>query len=480
MNEPGVVNDAGWQGAVAAPAEPVVETPAGPAPGLMATADRLGRALAGGTGLNEPKPEQPVSPAESRRKLLHLVVGLALLVGVAQILHGTRTLFVVVALFACIMLHELGHLVMAKKAGMKVTEYFVGFGPRLWSVRKGETEYGVKPIVLGGYVRIIGMNNLDPVTAEDEPRSYRSKSFPKRLSVALAGSTVHFMIALILLFTLNSVVGITQENKALMRISAIEALTTGESPAQRAGFEPGDVILTADGHRYTSFDDLKNFIQKVPGVLVVFEVERHGRRVTLAAVPADLESVTPKASDGTVDTGPAPTTAVGFLGIEPALAKERTSNPLLAAGRSVTQFGSVLKLTFKGFAAIFSPHGMNSYGHLLFGGPGAVKPADAQTRPVSVVGIVRVTSRAAKAGIEPLLTFLMAINVFVGVFNLIPLLPFDGGLVSIAVYERLRSRKGRPAYRADVARMLPLAYGVFLVLGFLMVSAVYLDIAHPL
>jgi membrane-associated protease RseP (regulator of RpoE activity) len=139
----------------------------------------------------------------------------------------------------------------------------------------------------------------------------------------------------------------------------------------------------------------------------------------------------------------------------------------------------VVKLTFKALAAIFSPHGMNSYGHLLFGGPGAVKPADAQNRPVSVVGIVQVTSRAAKAGVEPLLTFLMAIIVFVGVFNLIPLLPFDGGLVAIAVYERLRSRRGRPAYRADVARMLPLAYGVFLVLGFLMFSALYLDIVHP-
>jgi membrane-associated protease RseP (regulator of RpoE activity) len=482
MNDIGGISDAGSVVAAeeSGAAVPPGPAPSGPAPGLLATADRLGRALAGGTGLKEPMPEETLTPADSRRKLLHLAVGIALIVGVAEMLHGTRTLFVIVALFACIMLHELGHLVMAKRAGMKVTEYFVGFGPRLWSVRKGETEYGVKPIVLGGYVRIIGMNNLDPVAPEDEARSYRSKTFPRRLSVAVAGSTVHFIIALILLFVLNSVVGITQENKALMRINGIEALTTGESPAQRAGFQPGDTILTADGRAYTNFDDLKNYIESVPGVLVVFEVERHGQRLTLAAVPADLESVTPKASDGTVDPGPAPTTAVGFLGIEPALAKQRTSNPLVAAGRSVVQFGSTLKLTFRGFAAIFSPHGINSYGHLLFGGPGAVKPADAQTRPVSVVGIVRVTSRAAKEGVEPLLTFLMAINVFVGVFNLIPLLPFDGGLVAIAIYERVRSRRGRPAYRADVARMLPVAYGVFLLLVFLSFSALYLDIAHPL
>ena len=109
---------------------------------------------------------------------------------------------VVIALIVMIMLHELGHFLTAKWSGMKVTEFFLGFGPRLWSVRKGETEYGVKAIPAGGYVRIIGMSNLEEVDPADEPRTYRQQPFPRRLSVAVAGSTMHFIIAFVLLFVL--------------------------------------------------------------------------------------------------------------------------------------------------------------------------------------------------------------------------------------------------------------------------------------
>ena len=114
---------------------------------------------------------------------------------------------VILAFFVMIMLHEFGHFVMAKRAGMKVTEFFVGFGPRLWSVRKGETEYGFKAFPLGGYCRIIGMTNLEEVDPEDEPRAYRSKRFLPKLGVALAGSTMHFLIALVLIFVVLVGVG---------------------------------------------------------------------------------------------------------------------------------------------------------------------------------------------------------------------------------------------------------------------------------
>ena len=106
-----------------------------------------------------------------------------------------------------IMLHELGHFVMAKRAGMKVTEFFLGFGPRLWSIRRGETEYGVKAIPAGGYVRIIGMSNIEEVDPADEERTYRSKPYRHRLGVAVAGSTMHFIIAAVLLFLLYAAVG---------------------------------------------------------------------------------------------------------------------------------------------------------------------------------------------------------------------------------------------------------------------------------
>src|SRR4029077_3094058 len=109
---------------------------------------------------------------------------------------------VIFALIAMVMIHELGHFLTAKWAGMKVTEYFFGFGPKLWSIRRGETEYGIKAVPLGGYVRILGMSNLEQVDPADEARTYRQKSYPRRLSVAVAGSFMHFVIAFLLLVVL--------------------------------------------------------------------------------------------------------------------------------------------------------------------------------------------------------------------------------------------------------------------------------------
>src|SRR5438093_555710 len=152
-----------------------------------------------------PPPVLPSAPPEnSRRNLAILILSLAAIVLVASITNWIGGLIVIVALFAVVMLHEAGHFVMAKRAGIKVTEFFVGFGPRLWSVRKGETEYGIKALPLGGYVRIIGMHNLDKVEPEDEPRTYRQKPYWRRMSVALAGSTMHFLIALVLLWVVYS------------------------------------------------------------------------------------------------------------------------------------------------------------------------------------------------------------------------------------------------------------------------------------
>src|SRR5207302_1755928 len=133
-----------------------------------------------------------------------LIIGAGVLAAAAT--GVTKTLAVIIAIVVMIMLHELGHFATAKWADMKVTEYFLGFGPRLWSVRKGETEYGIKAIPAGGYVKIIGMSNLEDVDPADEPRTYRQQPFWRRLSVAVAGSTMHFIIALLLLFTLVSFV----------------------------------------------------------------------------------------------------------------------------------------------------------------------------------------------------------------------------------------------------------------------------------
>jgi len=177
------------------------------------------------------------------------VVGLLVAIVVAAV--ATQTFGVVgfvLAILAVVMAHEGGHFIAAKLSGMKVTEFFVGFGPRLWSMRKGETEYGVKAIPLGGYVKIIGMSNLErDIDPADESRTYRQQSYPKRMIVAAAGIAMHFVIAVIVLTFAWSVVGVPNYNGATTTVGDISRLSNGQSPAQKAGFEVGDKIVSYDG-----------------------------------------------------------------------------------------------------------------------------------------------------------------------------------------------------------------------------------------
>src|SRR5436309_3494332 len=153
---------------------------------------------------------QPQAPVEidNRERLLRLGYFVAIALVLAVVTGFSPFLAVIGALIAIVMLHEFGHFVTAKWSGMKVSEYFFGFGPRLWSIKKGETEYGIKAIPVGGYVRILGMNNLEQVDPADEPRTYRQKSYPRRLLVAVAGSTMHFVSAFFVLVMLWTAVGV--------------------------------------------------------------------------------------------------------------------------------------------------------------------------------------------------------------------------------------------------------------------------------
>src|SRR5438309_10281784 len=160
------------------------------------------------TQLLQKRPATGPVEIDNRERFVRLAYFLAIVLILAIFTGFSPFLGVIFALIAIVMLHEFGHFVTAKWAGMKVTEYFFGFGPRLWSIRRGETEYGIKALPFGGYVRIIGMNNLERVDPEDEPRTYRQKSYPRRLSVAVAGSFMHFVIAFVLLIVLWAAVGV--------------------------------------------------------------------------------------------------------------------------------------------------------------------------------------------------------------------------------------------------------------------------------
>jgi membrane-associated protease RseP (regulator of RpoE activity) len=423
----------------------------------------------------------PPTPEEQRSALVRLVTVLVAAAAATVVTGTTKTVAVVVALITMIMLHELGHYLTAKWGGMKVTEFFVGFGPRLWSVRKGETEYGVKALPLGGYVKIIGMHNLDPIEdPADEPRTYRQQPFGRRLSVAVAGSTMHFIIAFLLFFTVNAVVGVPTVSTTVGGVLAFDG--GGPSPAQEAGLKVGDRILAVDGEEIASWDEVRSRIAASPGEPLTMTVERGGEQVDLTATPVDISQVK---IDGQVVSND----KRGFLGLEPA-EKSETVGPITALGRSAKQwvggdFQGVEDVSpglidnAKALGSIASPSGASSLWTNITGGKDGQGDPDG-VRFLSPVGFVRVAGQAADNSLFAVLGLLIAINLFVGIFNLLPLLPLDGGHVAIAVYEAIRSKVAGRRYTADVAKLMPLTYAVVLLMIFLGVSALYLDIVRPL
>lgn len=388
--------------------------------------------------------------------------GLLILGGLFALLWfgaGPRYFLIVLGLLIMIFLHEVGHFVTARWTGMKVTQFFVCMGPRVFSFRRGETEYGLRLLPIGAFVRVVGMNNLDPCDPADEHRAYKNKSYPRKMLVMTAGSAMHFLQALVLFVVLASVIG--QPDPSRWTISEISQLETGETPAVVADLAPGDTIVTVDGTSTENFRDLQAYLRERPGETVTLEVDRQGEVFSV-----DTELATVPTSDGAT---------IGFLGVAPEFGRDRMS-PLVgveAFGRAMWQSGQVLP-------RFLSPATFVNLGQLVFTGSGevAIDSEEAANRPVSMIGAVRIAGQSRFDWTVPI-SMLAFINIFVGLFNLVPLLPLDGGHVAIATYERLRSRRGR-RYQMDVAKLLPLTYAVVLVLGFLMLTTLWLDLVRPI
>lgn len=420
------------------------------------------------------RPRHPTAPGRSLLPaLLSSWLRLALVLGALAALGvfaGVPVLIVVLALIGIVILHELGHYLTARWAGMKVSEFYVGFGPRLWSIRRGETTYGVKAILAGAYVRILGMNNLEKVDPVEEHRTYRSKPYWRRMSVAVAGSAVHFLLAILLLWVLYSAVGyhgfdrpdVTQTPR--WQVSRV----VPDSPAAGMGVLPGDRITAVAGRDIRNFGDLRGALADLANRPASVTVIRDGETITLSGVIG----VAPR--DGTS----------GFLGVGPELAPPARDNPLAGLGRSVSDFGLVVRASAEGIAGLFSLQGLDGLlgplvefesDEVATGDVGAGDP----NRVVSVVGVAQIGGSLAQENVAALLGFLAYLNVFFGVLNMFPLLPLDGGHVVIATYERLRSFGGR-TYRADVAKMLPAAYVFVIVLVTVGLVALSRDIVDPL
>jgi membrane-associated protease RseP (regulator of RpoE activity) len=384
------------------------------------------------------------------------VLGVVALIGVLGLFSIWWLVFAVGVLVA-IFLHELGHFMTARWTGMKATQFFIGFGPRLWSFRRGETEYGVRAIPAGAFVRIVGMNQMDDVELDDEGRTYRSKSYPRRLLVISAGSLMHMILAILLLFVVYVVDG---EVTPVDGVEVVEIVDN--SPATAAGLQVDDRVLAIGGTAVGTPADVSAIVQaSVPGDTIELAVVRGDATV---AVPVVLAANTDRDS---------PLFGKPFVGISSSEAYVTVEHSApAAAANAVTDVFPVTWETMKSTVKVLNP--VNIVTHL------AGTNDDLASRPTTLVGVTSVTDDVGEQeGIIGIIFLLAVLNVFVGVFNMLPLLPLDGGHAAIATYERLRERNG-VRYHADVAKLMPFAMAVMTVLLFLFAAGLYLDIVRPI
>jgi membrane-associated protease RseP (regulator of RpoE activity) len=410
----------------------------------------------------EPVADAPVraqTRAETILRLGALLVGTAAITALLAATAGWAWVAVVWSVIVIIMLHELGHFATAKWSGMKATEYFVGFGPRLWSIRRGETEYGVKAFPLGGYVKILGMTSMEELDPSDEPRSFVNQSTSKRVLVASAGSIVHFALALILAICALWFIGTPHAG----RYAEVTGLTqlSHPTPAQLAGLELGDLIVSIDGVPATA-TTIRSAIEGSKGHAVTMVVRRHGNDLNLAAVPRRLFGGTQY-----------------YLGISFGTPTEYAATGLVGAVSGAgTLIWQVTSKTGEAFVHAFSPSGLSSLANQVTSSKAAAAARAQGTNTVSMVGAVQYLADAFRAGAMPFIGMLISLNISLGVLNMLPMLPLDGGHVAIALYERIRTRRGKPRYRADVAKLMPVVYAFMGFLLLFVAGKMYLDIAH--
>lgn len=370
-------------------------------------------------------------------------------------------LLFVVAILLVVLIHESGHFFTAKSFGIKVEEFFVGFGPRLWSIRKGETEYGVKALPLGGYVRIAGMNPFQEPSPEDRPRTFGAKPIWQRAIVILAGPITHFVISMLALAIFYVAIG---QSIYRTSIGVVEPRLNGESsPAVVAGLRPGDVVLAVDGTPVEPTDDPNRvgddfvaYTRAHVGEAIELTVLRGGETLKVSATPV-LSLIEGR--------------RVGRLGVilEPKSTGRDRLDPFTATGRGVIQTASLAKAIVLRLGDVFGPTGLRRIGELLVGSER--RPDDV----VSVVGGARIAGQAAGAGAwEAFFYLFILFNVFVGILNLVPLPPLDGGHLAVLVYEKITRRK------PDLRKLVPLTA---LVAGFMILFALavmYIDVVRPL
>ncbi|GIF72514.1 M50 family metallopeptidase [Asanoa siamensis] len=397
------------------------------------------------------------------------------------------------AILVSVSLHELGHLVSAKRFGMRVTRFFVGYGPTLFSWRRGETEYGLKAIPLGGFCTIAGMTpDDDEIDPKDAHRAMWRFPVWKRTVVMVSGVTVQFALAVAGLWFAAAFVGVPNldypqtasqigaQPTAIVLAECVtpdaaRACAAGDpaSPARAAGLRDGDVVTAINGVAVATYADVLRVVRATPPGPTEVAYVRDGRP---GSARADLSAVRrPPLSDPTA----APTTVAALgVGLHVTAPREVTFGPVGAFAATGTYTGWMAGQTWE--AAQRIPSKLPALWHSI-----TDAERDPQT-PISVVGASLLGGEAASLGMwSTALMMFIGLNVFMAFFNLLPLLPLDGGHVAIAWFERARTwlaaRRGRPdPGRVDYLKLLPLTYTVVLIGGAFTLLTITADVINPI
>jgi membrane-associated protease RseP (regulator of RpoE activity) len=386
----------------------------------------------------------------------------------------------IVVLLLSIMLHEAGHFLTAKHYGMKATRFFLGFGPTVWSFRRGETEYGVKAIPAGGFVKIVGMTPLEEIEPGDEDRVFYKQPARQRAVVLSAGSAVHIVLAFLITYLVLVFAGDLSSSRAAVYVGKVPKCVITDvqqlkcKPTDPASpslgiLHAGDRLLEVDGRQVHSDTVLRNALSA--GVPVHLIVDREGARVPLTVKPvAVVQKIDGEAK------------SVAKIGVILTQQQDPPSIGALAAvPKTFTTMGQFLSQSAQGLGRI-----PKTLGDVLSGKQRGVNDVG------TVVAATRFSGQITGSHNLPLSVklgaffLLMAgLNFFIGVFNMLPLLPLDGGHVGILAFESARSRVARALHRPDPGRVdllkvMPVTYAVFVALVGMSLILLYADIFRPI
>ncbi|HEU4807244.1 MAG TPA: site-2 protease family protein [Homoserinimonas sp.] len=428
-------------------------------------------------------------------------------------------LVVFVGLALSIALHEIGHLVPAKLFGVKVGQYMVGFGPTLWSKRRGETEYGVKAIPLGGYISMAGMYppiaeggkgrtastgffqtlvqdartaNAETIPAGEDARTFYRLPVWKRVIIMLGGPFMNLVIAVVLFTVVLSGFGVQQVTTTIGSVNECLLPATSErqtcepgdpvAPGAEAGIRPGDTLISINGTEVETWQQATEFIRTSPGEPLTIVVDRDGVQKNLTATPYLTEWYV-AAEDGSAKTdaaGEPVTEEIGMLGISAAweLEPQPVTAVLPAVGENIAAVTNII---------LNLPQRLIDVAEAAFG-PGERDP----NGPMSVVGVGRIAGEISSVDTIPiaerasyLIGLIGSVNIALLIFNLIPLMPLDGGHVAGALWEGIRRFfaklfKRRDPGPVDAAKLIPVTFTVVILLGGMSLLLIYADIVKPI